>query len=192
MPNKKQGRTTPNARKGRIGPEITDPVVLRHPLPTDQAQAEVAQAELAADDFNFLLRGADQSWAQWLDRVGRDMAGTDLAPGRVPATMLFGVVGEDIVGRIHLRHELTDALLQDGGHLGYGVRPAFRRRGYATQLLRQGLKVARELGIEAALLTCDDDNSGSIGTIEGCGGVLEDRRPREDGKLTRRYWIDLA
>lgn len=192
MPTKRDARTASSAKKGKIGPGATDPVVLRHPLPTDQAQAETAQAELAADDFNFLLRGTDQTWAQWLTKVERDMAGTDLAPGRVPATMLFAMVGDNIVGRVHLRHELTDALLQEGGHLGYAVRPAFRRRGYATQLLRQGLEFARDLGIEAALVTCDDDNPGSIGTIERCGGVLEDKRPRADGTLTRRYWIDLA
>lgn len=166
--------------------------MLRAPVPEDRAQAESAQAELAADDFNFLLKGGDQSWEQWLTKVERDRAGIDLAPGRVPATMLFAVVGDDIVGRVHIRHELTPALLEEGGHIGYGVRPAFRRRGYASQILRQSLEVVRSLGVERALVTCDDDNPGSIGTIESCGGVLEDRRPREGGALTRRYWIDLS
>ena len=147
---------------------------------------------MAHDDFDFLLKDTDQTWAQWLDKVERDLAGSDLPPGRVPATMLFAVVGDDVVGRVHLRHELTDALLKEGGHIGYGVRPGFRRRGFATKMLQQGLEVARGLGIESALVTCDDDNPGSIRTIERCGGQLEDRRTREDGTLTRRYWIDLA
>lgn len=155
-------------------------------------QALLAQQELTGDDFNFLLKGTDQTWAQWLDTVARDRAGTDLPPGRVPATMLFAVVGDDIVGRVHLRHELTDALLEEGGHIGYGVRPGFRRRGFATQMLRQGLEVALGLGIKRALVTCDDDNPGSVRTIERCGGQLEDTRTREDGTLTRRYWIGLT
>lgn len=167
-------------------------LVLRAPRESDEEQALLAQLELARDDFNFLLKGSDQTWRQWLHRVERDRTGTDLAPGRVPATMLFAVVDDDIVGRVHLRHELTDALLEVGGHLGYGVRPGFRRRGFATQMLRQGLEVVRGLGIDRALVTCDDDNPGSIRTIEACGGVLEDKRPREDGTLTRRYWIALV
>lgn len=178
------GSTRGTARAARL--------ILRDPRPQDRVQAETAQAELAADDFNFLLRGADQSWEQWLDKVERDRAGVDLAPGRVPATMLFAVVGDEIVGRVHIRHELTQALLEEGGHLGYGVRPAHRRRGYATQMLAQGLEVVGGLGIERALVTCDDDNPGSIGTIEACGGTLEDKRAREHGTLTRRYWIDVT
>lgn len=167
-------------------------LVLRAPRAEDEIAALDAEAELAADGFGFLLKGADQSWSQWLTKVERDRAGVDLAPGRVPATMLFAVVDDEIVGRVHIRHELTPALLEEGGHVGYGVRPAHRRRGYATQMLRQGLEVVRALGVEEALVTCDDDNPGSIGTIENCGGVLEDKRPREEGKLTRRYWIDLV
>lgn len=180
------------ASRGKIGGNRTPALTLRAPRPQDRIPAETAHRELAADDFNFLLRGADQSWEQWLDKVERDRSGRDLAPDRVPATMLFALVGDEIVGRVHLRHELTEALLQEGGHIGYGVRPAFRRRGHATEMLRQGLEVLRGLGIERALVTCDDDNPGSIGTIEHCGGVLEDTRPRECGTLTRRYWIDLT
>lgn len=169
-----------------------DRLTLRAPKPPDRLQAETAHAELAAEDFNFLLRGADQSWEQWLDKVESDRAGVDLAPGWVPATMLFAVVGDEIVGRVHIRHELTPGLLEEGGHIGYGVRPAFRRRGYATEMLRQGLDVVRGLGVDRALVTCDDDNPGSIGTIEACNGVLQDTRPRGNGSLTRRYWIETS
>lgn len=181
-----------HASPGKIGRSRTPPLTLRAPRPDDRSQAEAAHAELAANDFNFLLRGADQSWEQWLDRVERDRTGVDLAPGRVPATMLFAVVDDEIVGRVHIRHELTPALREEGGHLGYGVRPAHRRRGYATQMLAQGLEVVRGLGVQRALVTCDDDNPGSIRTIERCGGVLEDVRVvSADEAPTRRYWIDL-
>lgn len=167
-------------------------LVLREPLPGDEAQARVAQWELAADDFNFALGDLDGSWSDYLAGLERDRAGRDLAPGRVPATMLFALVNDEIVGRVHIRHVLTESLQEEGGYIGYGVRPRFRRRGYATEMLQQGLLVVRELGITRALVTCDDDNPGSIGTIEACGGVLEDTRPSDGGALTRRYWIDLA
>jgi predicted acetyltransferase len=51
-------------------------------------------------------------------------------------------------------------------------------------MLVQSLTWARGLGIESALVTCDDDNVGSIRVIEGAGGVLEDVRG-----VKRRYWV---
>ncbi|GAB3547048.1 GNAT family N-acetyltransferase [Arthrobacter tumbae] len=166
-------------------------LMLRNPLLTDEEQVLAAQSELAKDGFNFALSYPDHTWEQYLDKVERDRAGVDLSPGRVPATMLFAAVGNQIVGRVHIRHELTPALLEEGGHIGYCVRPGNRRRGYATEMLRQGLEAARNLGIVRALVTCDDDNSGSIGTIERCGGVLEGAVTVEGSAPKRRYWIDL-
>ncbi len=151
-----------------------------------------AEAELAVDQFSFALRGRDESWTDYLTRIERDRMGVDLAPGRVPATMLFGVVGDEIVGRVHVRHALTPYLLGIGGHVGYGVRPAHRGRGYATQLLRAGLDLLRELGIPRALVTCDDDNLASAATIERNGGVLENVVPAHGETPKRRYWIDLS
>lgn len=169
---------------------MTTPLTVRAPRPDDEAQALAAQRELA-DAIDFLLLGG-LTWPEWLAKVDRDRAGVDLAPGRVPATMLFALAGEELVGRVHIRHALTPALLQEGGHIGYAVRPAHRRRGYATQLLRHGLGVVHDLGVDRALVTCDDDNPGSIATIERCGGLLEDSPSTADGRLIRRYWIDLA
>lgn len=117
--------------------------------------------------------------------------GERLPPGHVPTTFLFAFVGPSIVGRVSIRHALNDVLEQVGGHIGYVVVPAFRRRGYATTMLRMALKIAHEeLGIGRVLVTCDDDNIGSIKTIEKNGGVLENI-VMIDGSSTpkRRYWI---
>jgi predicted acetyltransferase len=93
-------------------------------------------------------------------------------------------VGADLVGRVSIRHELNVFLTEIGGHIGFGVRPARRRRGYAGEILGQALVIARALGVDAALVTCDEDNVVSARVIEGAGGVFEDIRAR-----TRRYWI---
>lgn len=104
--------------------------------------------------------------------------------GRVPCTTLWYVEGPVYLGRLAIRHRLTPALLETGGHIGYDVRPSARRRGYATAMLRTALPVARGLGIDPALVTCDTGNVASRKVIEANGGVLEDER---QGKL--RFWV---
>jgi predicted acetyltransferase len=104
-------------------------------------------------------------------------------PGLVPSTTLWWVDGDEYLGRIAVRHRLSPALLEVGGHIGYDVRPSARRRGHATAMLRGALPIAAGLGIERALITCDVDNVASRKVIETCGGVLEDRRGS-----TLRFW----
>ncbi|WP_237565565.1 GNAT family N-acetyltransferase [Ornithinimicrobium cavernae] len=193
QPKNREDRTASSTFSGRIGPDPSGGLVLRAPTVGDEAEARRAQAELADDGFDFLLMQDGECWAEWLARIARERAGTGLPAGRVPATFLLAVVGDDLVGRVSVRHELNDFLLAVGGHVGYGVRPGRRRRGHATEILRQSLEMLRGLGLDRALVTCDDDNLGSIGTIEACGGVLEDIRPGDPGEAAkRRYWIDLG
>jgi predicted acetyltransferase len=156
----------------------------------DECEARAAHAELAGDDFSFLLDwDPDEPWADYLARRDLLARGLEVPDDRVPSTFLLALVGEDLVGRISIRHELNEFLAAFGGHIGYCVRPTFRRRGHATEILRQGLIIARSLGIGAVLVVCDPENPGSIGAIERLGGVLEDVRVDDDGTLHRRYWI---
>ena len=97
---------------------------------------------------------------------------------------------ERVVGAANIRHRLNDSLLNIGGHIGYGIRPSARKKGYATEILRQALIVARAEGVERVLVTCDDDNAASAKIIERLGGLLEDVRQGHDGIPKRRYWID--
>jgi predicted acetyltransferase len=104
---------------------------------------------------------------------------------------LVATVDGEICGRASIRFTLNDKLLADGGHIGYCVLPPFRRRGIATEILRQSLIVGRAHGIRRVLMTCDDDNIGSASVIERCGGVLDPSWPltTTDGTPKRRYWI---
>lgn len=106
--------------------------------------------------------------------------------GWVCCTTWWWCEGSTYLGRIALRHELTDRLRQIGGHIGYDVRPTARRQGHATAMLAAVLPHARAMGIDAALLTTDTGNTASRKVIEANGGVLKD----EVGGVLR-YWIDL-
>ncbi len=105
--------------------------------------------------------------------------------GFVPCTYRWIVEGNIFLGSIAVRHQLTDYLFEQGGHIGYSIRPSARRQGHARKALRDALPIARILGINRVLLTCDEANVGSRATIECNGGVYEDSR---NGK--RRYWIE--
>ena len=155
----------------------------------DEAQALQGHSELAIDNWEYLLGyKKDMPWPEYLEILGNESTGTNLQEGRVPATFLIAENEGNLVGRTSIRHELNDFLLSVGGHIGYGVRPSYRRQGFATEVLRQSLAYARELGITEVLVTCLDNNEGSKRVIESHGGLLENKVEFE-GALWRRYWI---
>lgn len=95
------------------------------------------------------------------------------------------------VGAVNIRHYLNNQLLLNGGHIGDGVRPSERRKGYATEMIRLALEECKKIGIDRVLMVCYKDNIGSRKSIINNGGVLENEIPAEDGKIDQRYWISL-
>ena len=156
----------------------------------DETNAIAAHEELEAEGFPFLLDWRrDEPWSAYLRKLEQLRRGLEMPPDRVPATFLVAEVGTELVGRVSIRHELNAFLTDFGGHIGFGVRPGHRRRGYAGEILRQALVVARAMGVDAVLATCDEDNIASAKVIERAGGVLDDTRAASDGRRWRRYWI---
>ncbi|CAH0327596.1 GNAT family N-acetyltransferase [Microbacterium sp. Bi128] len=141
-----------------------------------------------AEDWPLEELEDDQSFRRFVDALVNDARPeSPRKTGYVPCTYLWIVDGDTFLGSLAIRHELNDFLLNQGGHIGYSVRPSARRRGHAAAALANALPIARELGIARILLTCDEDNAGSRATIEKNGGVYEDSR---NGK--RRYWVGPA
>jgi predicted acetyltransferase len=163
------------------------------PLREDDEAAFVA-AHAATTDDRFNFGGAYEPgmpWAAYLTTLEDHRHGRNLKPGFVPGTFLVADVAGQIVGRTSIRFALNDFLLREGGHIGYGVVPGHRRRGYATEILRQSLVIARAAGVGRVLVVCDEDNTGSRAVIESCGGRLDSVVRIADGRPPkRRYWID--
>lgn len=170
-------------------------LIIRRLETNDEVPFIVAIERTRASDPNFAFY-YDPSipFADYIFGLEEKERGIGLPDGHVPGTLLFGFVGEEIVGRVSIRHQLNPFLETIGGHIGYVTVPEFRRCGYATEMLRQALPIAKNLGLTEVLLTCDEGNTGSQKTIERCGGVYENTLDgRESGKdvRKRRYWIHI-
>lgn len=167
-------------------------------LPRDNEEAEFLRAHKATTPgvpgfLHYYREG--MALRDYLTVLSELEDGSNLtSPDQVPETFLFAFVDNRIVGRVAIRHRLTEALQREGGHIGYVVVPEYRRRGHATTMLRLALPIAREKSGETRILvTCDDGNAGSARTIEKNGGVLENVAITPDSrKAIRRYWIRLS
>ena len=138
---------------------------------------------LAQNDFN-----------KYVDILPQFSTGQHLPKGHVPCTFLFAFKSDgQIVGRVSIRHSLTDHLLKVGGHVGYGVVPSFRRKGYATKILFESINYIRSniKSLNKVLVTCDEDNIGSRKTIERNNGILDNILTIEGSISKRRYWIKI-
>ena len=168
---------------------------LRVPKLSEEAEflrAHWATSPSAPNFLHFYDEG--MSFERYLEVLAERERGQNLPADQVPSTFLFAFAGTRIVGRASIRHALNPYLERFGGHIGYVVVPEYRRQGHATAILRQALQIARQkLGLTRVLVTCDDDNVGSIRTIEKNGGVLESIVTGPDGDPPkRRYWIATA
>ena len=119
--------------------------------------------------------------------------GHDRDESLVPDSTFFCLDDERnlFVGAVNIRHRLNEGLLLNGGHIGDGIRPSERRKGFGTKMVNLALEECRKLGIDRALMVCDKANVASAKTIMNNGGVLENEVV-VDGVVEQRYWIDLG
>ncbi|MBQ5384051.1 MAG: GNAT family N-acetyltransferase [Treponema sp.] len=110
---------------------------------------------------------------EWLKIVTQNMSPETVSPDWVVTDTFFAIdENEKIVGIIDLRHTLND-FLKDFGNCGYSVRPSERKKGHATEMLRQLLVIAKEIGMNELHLSVEKTNEASVKTIRKNGGVYE-------------------
>ena len=140
------------------------------------------------------LRRFDKT-PDWLAFVEAGKYPENVPEGMVPATQYIYVREEDrrVLGMLQIRHTLNDYTEQYAGHIGYSVRPAERRNGYASRILRDALPLCRAIGLERVLVCCKVENEASRKVILKNGGVYDATvtEPRR-GVALERYWIDLT
>lgn len=116
--------------------------------------------------------------------------GIGLPEGWVPDST-FWLVNESnrVIGAVNIRHRLSPFLLHAGGHIGYGIRPSERGKGYAATMLKLALAEAAKLGIQEVLVVCDAENVSSKATILRNGGARDEDFVEEEGQVIKRFWF---
>ncbi len=107
------------------------------------------------------------------DQAGHITLPTGEKVRKVPFSLHWLCDGDLFIGEASIRHQLDARLMQEGGHIGYGIRPSHRGQGYGKRILALSLLECRRLGIERVLVTCLDSNIPSARIIEANGGQLE-------------------
>ena len=163
-------------------------------LPTQENRADVLSfyQEIEKSGGECIGIGNYRNYDQWLTGMQNRHTGKNLPDGYVRENFYLCYEGTDLVGVFSLKFELTEFLLNYGGHIGYATRPSAQCRGLATQMLKQGLTIAEEFGFDRILCICDNDNYASEKVIRRNGGVLENELydPDED-VVVKRFWIQL-
>jgi predicted acetyltransferase len=111
--------------------------------------------------------------------------GIGLEDWQVPSSSYWLFVDGYPVGKGNIRHFLTDKLREEGGHIGYAIRPSERNKGYGTILLKMIIEETRKMNLEKVLITVRNRNTNSIKVALNNNGEIE-----KVSKERHYIWID--
>lgn len=128
-------------------------------------------------DENGFVNGCNgitfENYKQWLVKSDNTAKGIGLEDWMVPQSTFLLYIDGIPVGFGKLRHFLTEKLREEGGHIGYSIRPSYRNKGYGKLLLRLIIEKAKEMGIDKILITVQNHNTYSIKVALANGGIIE-------------------
>lgn len=135
-------------------------------------------------------------FAEYKQYCDNDRLGIGLKEGYVPSTVLWLIQDEKFVGFFVLRHNLTENLKKQGGHIAYLIIPSKRRQGLAALGLKMCCQYAYyHFDIKQALITCKEENIASYKTMTKVMreyGGYEDEPIKFVNFIERRVWINTA
>lgn len=170
-------------------------LILRFPKIDDKEEWLAYYDEFVKENPNSdpLFYSEASNYEDFLIKVGLDECRLYNTNESVPTSHYILVMGDKIIGHASIHHNIEPYVLQKYlGHIGYGIRPSYRNRGYGTRLLKLALKKCHTLSLKRVLLICRDDNIASSKVIENNNGILlEEEFASEENTMIKRYYIDI-
>jgi predicted acetyltransferase len=170
-------------------------MILATPQEIDETEFREFIAEFRAANEKLVpysINQRDFNFETLIQSLINESKGIDLADDWVPASTFFLIDNNNkILGATNIRHRLTEALKIEGGHIGYGIRPGQRSKGYGTKILKLALQKIKEMGINKILITCNKENTHSAKVITNNDGKL-DSEISKDGRIVQRYWVEIT
>lgn len=151
--------------------QLLKPSALLKEAAIDYRQEHFDAGEYVINGSGLFDKIAD--YDEWLEQVIANSCANTVSPNWVLTDTFFAVRSSDnkIIGIIDLRYQLNE-FLKDLGNCGYSVRPSERKKGYATEMLKQVCQKAKKYGLAELKLSVEKDNISSIRTIQKNGGVF--------------------
>jgi predicted acetyltransferase len=143
--------------------------------------------------YPFPLDYEHGDFAALLQRLEDLANGVNVPTGFVPSTTYWLVQGSELIGVSNLRHYLNDRIRHHGGHIGLGIRPSHRGRGFGNVLLALTIHEARKRGISDIHIHCHKGNIASAKMIARNGGVFDSEGVVEGSpEIVQRYHVAAA
>ena len=163
-------------------PELEDKEIL-----TQYVMEHYAHNEKSISASNRLT---STEYGEWVNKIHNNVKIPDIEWGKSLTYLCFDEENR-LVGLLSVRYDLSKEKAMEIGHIGYGVRPSERRKGYATQMLKFALQECKKYGLNKAIVGCYKDNIGSAKTIIKNNGRLikEDNR---EVKISDYWNINLV
>ncbi|MDN3652897.1 GNAT family N-acetyltransferase [Thalassotalea ponticola] len=160
-------------------------------LPTERyKQSYIDYVEELGDEnrYPFVMDFDHGDFSHMLAKINDFSMGVNLPSGFVQSSTYWLIESGELVGVSNIRHRLNQQIRHCGGHIGLGIRPSYRGRGYGTELMSLSIAKLNDLGVSPIHIHCYKDNVASAKAITGNGGVLTSELVL-DNQIVQRYVV---
>lgn len=163
-------------------PSLNDKILVE-----EYVQEHYDNGEIRISASMTLTSAPYEKWVDYVHSLARDGS-----PKWGHTTIYLVKHKNKLVGMVNIRPEVCDEYANIYGHIGYGVRPSERRKGYATAILQKALLRCEDCGLKYAITGCIEENIASQKTMIRCGGqLIRKGTGYKEGKVNLYYKFTL-
>ena len=143
--------------------------------------------ELGAEErYPFTLDFEHTNFPELINKLDEYSNGVNIPNDAVPSSTFWLVDDNELIGVTNIRHYLNDRIEYCGGHIGLGVRPAYRGKGLGNMLMKLSIQKLADMGVNPIHIHCYKNNMASVKVIIDNGGVL-DSELSQNGEIIQRF-----